>query len=373
MTEESGERATGMIKKLFFKKPEPFGFLKLLTPMTMRGEEAVFYLKDMDLKPFEKKLLHPGMQMRFSIREKSDDFMQSFVPFRAERLEPVDPAEYTASVIRSADPQPGGQGCLVCLDITLMRVSISPDSLDSLHLQTPLMPGDNCIVRITWREQLDAALQGKIPVGEIVSLTKPQLPAVPRQRSASVGEEVLAKTSVRASPEMPSDDREELSQSSDSATSEEETNNIHPGIATMTKRSKSMESIPLRNPCQSARERLCYDTPTFPQGMCCSCRGGGHTFPFVPMTPMMRPDEASCFCPMNPPIYHGQMDPSHLATNQMRCLAATPNSAQYPHAAMGPSAMGSGMWLPSLCDNPRQGSQLKMTLQEFFKRGGRIF
>jgi len=107
------------------------------------------------------------MQLEVDIIDKPEDHMTSHVPFKAFSLRPLSQATYQATVIRS--PTPSGSLFRVALDITLEVVHISPASYLALKLSEPLRDGDPCVVRLAWKEMIDASAAKRPPVGEIVS------------------------------------------------------------------------------------------------------------------------------------------------------------------------------------------------------------
>ena len=76
-------KATGFIKKVFPKKPEPYGFLLLLTPLDRRGQEASFFCSDVKAPADERENLRVGMQMEFNLIDKPEDNMKSQVDYKA--------------------------------------------------------------------------------------------------------------------------------------------------------------------------------------------------------------------------------------------------------------------------------------------------
>ncbi|OQR66471.1 hypothetical protein BIW11_14133 [Tropilaelaps mercedesae] len=175
--------ATGVIKKVFPSKPDPYGFLRLLTPLEFRGKEATFFYRDLLLPVDEHQFVQPGLTMQFSMIKKPQDHMMSPVPFKAEQMKPMDPVEQQGGVVRG--PREGGQGIIVALDYTSMNVHISPNSWTELCASNPvqeqLLPGDTVVVRLYWNEVLKATKEKRSPVGEIVTRL-PTLPRMPLRR-----------------------------------------------------------------------------------------------------------------------------------------------------------------------------------------------
>ena len=278
------------------------------------------------------------------------------------QLKPSDPAEYSASVIRSADPRPGGNGLMVCLDIPLTRISISTDSYDALELETPLVPGDACTVRISWREMCDAALQGKTPTGEIVAVLKQQ--SSPTKNESVTNEEPSSREKVSPSSDKSSDSKEQNSENevvSDGELSCEE------GRGARSRRDRNAEIEPRRRRHRSVGDNPLYDAP----GMPFPYTSQSHMYPYMPYPGYMHPDEMQYHLWMQSQKYHPQSDaaqrfPTMNTSHEQQCHTAM-NAAQYQHTTMSSTHL-----LPPSYEATGRQPRVRMTLREYLDRGGRV-
>lgn len=175
---------TGVIKKVFPNKRDPYGFMRLLTPRELRGAEAAFFYDDVRIPIEEKKYLQPGMMMNFEIIEKPQDHMLSRVPFKAQKISPIEFSHYKGMIIFAPTLQDADRECLATLDMTLTRVRISRNSYRALNKQA--FKGDQCEIRLSWNNIIEAASMGDgIPKGDIVSIDRIIPPNSVRGRSLS--------------------------------------------------------------------------------------------------------------------------------------------------------------------------------------------
>ncbi|XP_018493981.1 uncharacterized protein LOC100898884 [Galendromus occidentalis] len=166
--------STGIIKKVFPKKPDPYGFLLLLTPIELRGREASFFFSDVTVPKNERELLRVGMQLKFIIIDKPMDNMKSPVDFKALQIAPLSPAMYQGAVVRA--PSRDGKNMRVALDFTLEQVDIDPASYSALKLDKPLGLGDVCVVRLTWTGIVNASREMRPLDGDIVCAHRLRIP-----------------------------------------------------------------------------------------------------------------------------------------------------------------------------------------------------
>lgn len=169
--------ATGILKKLCLIRKEPRGFLRVLTPIESRGLEVEFIIANLLIPPKEHGFLVPGMTMKFRI---AGDNIHG--PLRALDIRPLEVAEYTGSVIK-VPKESSDEGLTVSLDLTLDSVQVTAESYASLKTQQPILPGDQCLLRISWRTWVSALMNRYQPKWELVSLIEPAKPSRPRSLS----------------------------------------------------------------------------------------------------------------------------------------------------------------------------------------------
>ena len=79
-------KAIGVIKKVFVNKREPYGFLLLLSPTELRGQEVSFFCSDIRIPEHDRQYLRAGMQLSFEMIDKPIDNMKSPVDFKALKV-----------------------------------------------------------------------------------------------------------------------------------------------------------------------------------------------------------------------------------------------------------------------------------------------
>ncbi|XP_003747621.1 uncharacterized protein LOC100902658 [Galendromus occidentalis] len=151
----------GSIKKIFGRQREPYGFLTIHHPEELRGDEAVFYLKDVLVaNEEERRLLQGGMMVRFTFIRKPVDRMKAPCPFKAIQVRPQDPMKYSGTVAKSS-----GGTLVVFLEILFRQVRVQ-------QMNHTVDPGDRCTVSITWKEMVRAIKEDRTPVGNLVAIER---------------------------------------------------------------------------------------------------------------------------------------------------------------------------------------------------------
>lgn len=207
---------------------------------------------------------------------------------------------------------------------------------------------------------VDASLASRLPNGEIVAVTNSPS-NLSRQRSIS-SEQLSKVTSRTPSPRSPN---ETFESTTDIASEEETSSDLDRELD--GRRSRGLETVPMRRRCLSAGEYPNYDASMFPPGGCCSYKTPGQMNPYTLMNPFLH--ETQYYPAMNSAQCNLQTDPSqcHTAMSQTQARPVC-NGAPCQYTGANPA-----QWLPASGPSFRQASRMRMSLTEYFARGGKIF
>ncbi|XP_003740665.1 uncharacterized protein LOC100898737 [Galendromus occidentalis] len=238
--------ATGLISDISTNKTPCSGYIRVLTPLELRGKQLFFSYADVLLPPKDKKYLEPGMIMDITIDSSG----------RAVNIKPAPMAEYPGSVVRGPRPRASGHGFVVSLDSTLKHVKVSVESYNQLQLEAPPLPGDFCTVRIPWTEMLQAAKENRMVLADVTSFMR----RPPRVSLGEIPRKRLDSESDSSIMEMDSGSTASL-KSHDDSIEEHSEGNTSWAKPIFAHAPKSRQEIRYRCRCLDTRTRCRYVRP----------------------------------------------------------------------------------------------------------------